>query len=179
MDKIMQLSNGQFDLVTEMVLQQKRERKEQFATILCKSVIDDDGFEYLVADDFQYWPSNNLEQTEGSVSPESWDWVTANILSKNKAADYRISTVVSLHTHPGWFGTNGNLDATDTQTFKMWTQVFRSVGIDMINGIVSSNGSLKLYRYDQRTDSFENVICQVEDEFVQSTLPSIGGRGNR
>lgn len=178
MDKIMQLSDGQFDLVTEMVCQQNKERKEQFATILCKSVIDDDGFECLVADDFQCWPSDNLEQTEGSVSPKSWDWVTANILNKNKAADYQISTVVSLHTHPSWFGTNENLDDDDTQTFKMWTQAFRSARIDMINGIVSSNGSLKLYRYDQRTDSFENVICQVGNEFVQSTLPS-KGRGSR
>lgn len=171
MDKIIQLNDRQFDLVAEMVLQQNKERKEQFATILCKSVIDDDGFECLVAEDFQCWPSDNLEQTESSVSPKSWDWVTFNILNKNKATDYHISAIVSLHTHPNWFGVNENLDDDDAQTFKMWTQAFRNAGIDMINGIVSSNGSLKLYRYEQRTDSFENVICQVGNEFVQSTLP--------
>ena len=141
-------------------IETKKERKEQFATILCRTAIDDYGFEYLIADDFQIWPSENLEQSEVFVSPKSWDWVTSNILTKNKADDYHISTVVSLHTHPEWFGTDRNLDADDTETFKIWTQAFRNAGIDMINGIVSSNGGLKLYRYNSETDTFDNIICQ-------------------
>lgn len=172
MEKILQLNNGQFDLITDMVIKQNKEKKEQFATILCKTIIDDDGFECLIAEDFQQWPEENLEQTEVSVSPKSFDWVNSNILNKNRATDYHISTIVSLHTHPEWFGSDRSLDADDTETFKIWTQAYRNAGIDMINGIVSSNGSLKLYRYNSDTDCFENVICQVERNFVQSTLPT-------
>ena len=170
-DKILNINDAQFDCITDMVLKQNKLKKEQFATMLCKTVVDEHGFEVIVADSFDEWPSENLEQTEVSVEPKSWDWLNYNLLEKNKSFDYHISTVVSLHTHPDWFGTERELDSDDTHTFKIWTQAYRDAGIDMINGIVSSNGYLKLYRYNADTDSFDNVICQVGEEFVNSTLP--------
>ena len=64
MDRVIQLNDSQFDVICNMVMDQNNERLEQFATCLCKTIKDDYGFECLVAEDFQQWPSDTLEQTE-------------------------------------------------------------------------------------------------------------------
>ena len=167
---IININNSQYKLLNDLITKQSEEHLEQFATMLCSTQKKDDNSECLIADSLEQWVSDNLEQTETSVEPISWEWLLFNINQKNKAKDYRISTVVSVHTHPEWYGVKQPLDAFDRDTFINWTRAFRNSGIDMINGIIANDG-MKFYRWNEITQSFNNVILQVEKTFIPSTLP--------
>ncbi len=167
---ILKINDSQYNVLIDLIVKQSKERKEQFATMLCSTKVDDDGSTYLEADGLEEWSKDNLTQTETTVEPISWDFVTSNIDNLNMATDYKVSTVVSIHTHPEWCRTNHELDDDDRETFINWTRAFRNGGIDMINGIMSRDG-MKFYRWNERTQSFENVVLQVEDRLLPSTLP--------
>ena len=145
---ILNINNSQYDLLIDLIAKQAEENLEQFATMLCSTKQDNDGHTYLEADSLEEWDKENLRQTETSVEPISWNFVTYNIHSKNMGPDYKVSTVVSVHTHPYWYGVNHPLDDFDRDTFKSWTNAFRNGGIDMINGILSKDG-MKFYRWNK------------------------------
>lgn len=156
------MNEAQFDLVVEMILRQQEERKEQFATLIGK--IDSDM--NLDVDMFDIWSEDMLNQTETSVEPKeekNWDWVLYNIKQKN--CDF----IITLHTHPEWFGSQ-ILDATDSQTFKEWSNFFQEQMNEVIciNGIAAENGGLMFIIYDKKTDKFTRVDYQVENQIIPS-----------
>ena len=90
-------NNGHFELMADMVIKGKEEKKEQFATAMGK--IDESG--NLKVEDFGIWDNSLLSQSETTVSPKSqkkWDSIAFNIKSKN--TDF----IITLHTHPEWYG---------------------------------------------------------------------------
>jgi|GEM_PF-6945896 len=156
------INESQFDLVVDMIQNQSTNNKEQFATLIGK--IDNDS--NLDVESFEIWPEHLLEQTETSVEPKenSWNWVLYNMASQN--CDF----VVTLHTHPEWFGSEV-LDETDAETFKQWSNFFEEKmnNVICINGIVAQNGGLMFVIYDKNTNEFKKVGCQVGNKIIPST----------
>lgn len=154
-------NNGHFELMADMVIKGKEEKKEQFATAMGK--IDESG--NLKVEDFDIWDSSLLSQSETTVSPKSqkkWDSIAFNIKSKN--TDF----IITLHTHPEWYGTNPyGLDETDKKTFKSWTKMFNDFdnnsGVICINGIVADNGGLLLTVYDEKTNRFIPIKYKINE----------------
>ena len=154
-----ELNKSMTQMIFIMNEKQKNEKKEQFATGYGKIKKGN-----LVLDTFEEWPDELFDlRTETSITIKdgAWDWVITNM--ENKEADF----IITLHTHPEWYGTNQPLDNDDYTTFKDWDEYFKNNylrdNIININGIYSNNGGLKFYLYDEKSKDFMNVDFDVNE----------------
>ena len=151
-----EFTEGHIDFINDMLAKQDMEHKEQFATLMGRF---EDG--RLIVDDCELWSSKDLNQTEVSVTPISdshWDKIGFNMNAKN--CDF----IITLHTHPEWFGTNRTgLDLSDQTAFKHWTRNFEDFGKICINGIVTRSDSILLTYYSREDDKFVDVSYEMRD----------------
>lgn len=147
------------DVILDMIYRQESEGKEQFATGFGK--IRNGQF---VLDCFQDWPDYLFEdRTAGSIitKENAWDWVLKNIDTKD--ADF----VLTMHTHPSWYGVNRPLNQYDEDTFRTWSELFRTRlgNVICINAIVSHGQKMKLYFYNHEKNSFTELHPGEEPDF--------------
>lgn len=159
-------TEGHIDAIKDMLAKQEAEQLEQFATMIGKC----DSNDCLVVESFELWDNSKLNQTETTVQPNSdamWDTIAFNMDSQN--CDF----IITLHTHPEYYGTNPSdeIDESDTQAFKHWTQNFDDFGGRIcLNGIVTRRDGLLLTYYNKVTKRFLDIDYEMITSRTDSSI---------
>lgn len=158
-------NQSMYNVIIEMGKRQETEKQEQFGTGYGQIRLDENGEEVLYLDTFESWPREILGASASDsieISQEAWGWVLENMYSKDA------NFLVTIHTHPEWYGTDRNLNTTDRETFESWSNFFSSQykipDLININGIYSPNGGLRLYIFDKKTREFKYVDGVVSEK---------------